>query len=798
MGMLKNYWRIALRNLWKHRGFSFINLAGLAVAFTCCLLMFMYIRHELSFDRFQEKGNRIVRVIMEYGFGDSEKRAGNYTSTKVMPSFKRNFPEVEEGVRMTSGSGLLKIGDQVFEDPEFLFADSTFFNVFSSFTLLAGVPEKVLQSPNQLVLTESAAKKYFPQQHAVGQTILVGAAQTPYQVTGIAKDCPANSQIRFSLLGSFSSLGASQEETYWNANYQTYLLLKNETSIQSMQPKIRPFMEKEMNDPNVFLTYYLEPYFDVHLHSPYSAYVANTDIRYIYIASGMALLILLIACFTYINMSTARSLERAREVGIRKVAGASRQQVFGQFLGESVMIAVLALAAALGLTALLLPGFNGLVDRQLNFSDLLHPSLILSALVMVFCIALLAGSYPAMVLSGFQPIKVLKGSFRNSGSGQLVRQSLTVFQFAISAFLLIGSFVIYKQVQYIREKSLGFNRDHVIQLKIDNKVLEKMELLKSQLKANPAIKHTSFAYNAPISIKGGYGMRSATMPENSSLNVYANPIDEEYLKTNEIKLLAGSDLTKQDLLDADQEEESKRNFQFILNESAARELGWTADEAVGQRMFLDASRPGVVKGVVKDFHFSSLHAPIQSLVLFPSTFGNLLLVKVSGEQLPETIAFIEKTWKSLVQHRPFSYSFMDESYTAMYQAEQQTSKVIGLFTAVAILLACVGLIGLSAFAVQQRTKEIGVRKVLGASVKGIVWMLASHFLRLIFIALVIALPIGWYAANKWLEDFSYRTTIHLDAFFWPAFGLSMLALIAISVQTIRAAFLNPVKSLRSE
>lgn len=796
--MLKNYWRIAMRNLWKHKGFSFINLAGLTVAFTCCLLMFMYIRHELSFDRFQEKGNRIVRVIMEYGFGDSEKRAGNYTSTKVMPSFKRNFPEVEEGVRMTTGSGLLKIGDQVYQDPEFLFADSTFFRVFSSFPLLAGVPDKVLQAPNQLVLTESAAKKYFPHQDAVGQTILVGAAQTPYQVTGIAKDCPANSQIRFSLLGSFSSLGASQEETYWNANYQTYLLLKNEGAIHSLQPKILPFMKKEMNDPNVFLTYHLEPYYDIHLHSPYSAYVANTDIRYIYIASGMAFLILLIACFTYINMSTARSLERAREVGIRKVAGASRKQVFGQFLGESIVIAVLALIMGIGLTGVLLPGFNGLVNRSLDFADLLQPSLIVSALAMVFCIALLAGSYPAMVLSGFQPIKVLKGRFSNSGSGQLVRQSLTIFQFAISAFLLIGSFVIYKQVQYIREKSLGFNRDHVVQLMVDNKVLEKIDVLKSALKSNPQIKHTSLAYNAPLSIVGGYGMRSAVMPEKTSLNVYANPIDDEYLKTNEIELLAGTDLTKQDLLDVNQEDEAKNFYHFILNESAARELGWTPEKAIGQRMFLDDSRPGVVKGVVKDFHFSSLHVPIQSLVLFPSTYGNLLMIKISGNQLPETIAFIEKTWKSLVQHRPFSYSFMDESYNAMYQSEQQTAKVIGLFTGVAILLACVGLIGLSAFAVQQRTKEIGVRKVLGASVPGIVWMLAGHFLRLVLIAFLIAIPIGWYAANKWLADFSYRTSLEAGVFFLPAIALCVLALVAISVQTVRAALLNPVKSLRSE
>lgn len=796
--MLKNYWRIALRNLLKHKGFSFINLTGLTVAFTCCLMMFMYIRHELSFDRFQEKGDRIVRVIMEYSFGNSDKQTGNYTSTKVMPSFKRNFPEVEEGVRMTAGSGLLKIGDQLFEDPEFLFADSTFFQVFSSFKLQAGNADKVLGAPNQLVLTVSAARKYFPHQNAVGQTILVGAQQTPYLVTGIADDCPANSQIRFSMLASFSSLGPAQEETYWNANYQTYLLLKENSSLEQLQAKIRPFMEKEMNDPNVFLTYYLEPYFDVHLYSPHAAYVANTDIRYIYIATGMAVLILLIACFTYINMSTARSLERAREVGIRKVAGASRKQVFGQFIGESLMISFLALVLSVGLTAMLLPLFNGLINRSLSLADLSHPILLLSAVGMVLLIALLAGAYPAMILSGFQPIKVLKGNFRNSGSGQWVRQSLTIFQFTISAFLLIGCFAMFRQVTYIREKSLGFNRDHVIVIKADYKVGEQMELLKNQFKSNPQIKNASLSYNAPISIVGGYGMRSAAMPETVSLNVYANPIDEEYLSANQIELIAGFDLNRQDILDASHEEQEKNFFHFILNESAVKELGWTAETAIGQRMFLDESRPGIVKGVVKDFHFRSLHAPIQSLVLFPSSYGNTILVKLSGEQLPATIAFMEKTWKSIIKHRPFSYSFMDEDYQSMYHAEQQTVKVIGIFTGVAILLACVGLLGLSAFSVQQRIKEIGVRKVLGASVQGIVWMLARYFLRLVLLASLLAVPIGWFATNKWLEDFSYRTSLDLTTFLWPILGLSLLAIIAISVQTIRAALLNPVKSLRSE
>lgn len=501
--MWKNYLRIAFRNLWKHKGFSFINLMGLAVAFTCCLLMFMYIRHELSFDRFQEKGNRIVRVIMEYGFGDTERRAGNFTSTKVMPAFKRNFPEVEEGVRMFTGNGLIKVGDQIYEDPWFLYADSTFFNVFSSFELIAGTPDKVLEHPNQVVIAASAARKYFGDQNPVGQTIFVGASGVPYQVTGVAEDCPSNSQIRFSLLASFSSLGPAQEETYWNANYQTYLLLKEGTSVEQLQAKIRPFIEKDLNDPNIWLSYILEPYFDVHLHSPYSAYVANTDIRYIYIASGMAVLILLIACFTYVNMSTARSLERAREVGIRKVSGASRKQVFVQFLGESVLIAFLALILSIGLTMFFLPGFNGLINRELSMKEFLHPAILGSAIAMVLVIALLAGSYPALVLSGYQPIRVLKGSFRNTGSGHQLRQSLTVFQFVISAFLLIGSLVIFKQVRYIQSKSLGFTRDHVLLLPADNRIVKKMDLLKTRFKTNPQVKHVSLGYEAPYSIGGG-------------------------------------------------------------------------------------------------------------------------------------------------------------------------------------------------------------------------------------------------------------------------------------------------------
>ncbi|MCA0398806.1 MAG: ABC transporter permease [Bacteroidetes bacterium] len=796
--MLKNYWRIAWRNLLKHKGFSLINLAGLSIAFTCCLLMFLYIHHERSFDQFQAKGDRIARVVMEYSMGNAEPVRGTFTSTKVFPAFKEHFPEVENGVRFSESGGLIKVNNQFFEDPGFLFADSTFFAVFSSFPLLEGDPKQALANPNQLVITQSAAKKYFGNQPAMGQTILVGATQTPYTVTAVAADCPTNSQIRFNLLASFSSLHEDQRETYWNANFRTYLLLKSPTSINSLQAKIPAFMKKEMNDPNVQVNFILEPFNRVHLYSPYDAFVPNTDISYIYIASGMALLILLIACFTYVNMSTARSLERSREVGIRKVAGATRPQVFAQFIGESFILASLALLLATGMVLLLLPAFNQLTARDLHLSELLTPVILLSGIGLVLAIALLAGAYPALILSGFQPVKVLKGSFRHTDNGKMIRQSLTVFQFAISAFLLIASFVIQQQFNFIQHKAMGYNREQSVVIRIDSKVMEKIDLLKNSFKENPDIQVVSSTASTPVDIASGYSMRSAAMPSNVNLNVYANPIDDDYLKANQIELIAGNDLGRQDLLDIAHENQDSNYYHFILNESAARELGWTPQEAIGKKMYLDDSRPGEVKGVVKDFHFASLHNPIQSLVLFPENWASRLVVRISGKHVPETIQFMESKWKGLYTHRPFNYRFMDDEFNSMYASEKQTAQVISLFSTVAIILACVGLLGLSAFAVQQRIKEIGVRKVLGASVAGIVWMLTRSFLQLVVIAFALAVPLAWLAARKWLQDFSYRTSIGVDVFFYAAIILTALALLAISLQTIRAALANPVKSLRSE
>ena len=798
--MIRNYLKITWRKLWRNKISSLINLAGLTVGITCCLLMVLYIRHELSYDKFQEKGDRIVRVIMEYGTDVREKEKGNFTSAKVFPAFKANFPEVEDGVRMTMrGNVLVKADGELYTEKRFHFADSTFFDVFSSFKLLQGNPKKVLDAPWQVVLTESTAKRYFGNKEAVGQTIYVSASAVPCLVTGIVADFPSNSQIKADMIGSFSSLRPIPDQTYSNANYFTFLLLKDKASIASLQAKIGPFMKAETkDDPNWRVNFELEPYTSVHLHSPYDGFEPSSNISYIYITAGVALLILIIACFTYINLSTARSIDRAKEVGIRKVAGAGRGQLFWQFVGESAIITILSLLISIALVWLVLPAFNQLAERTLQMRDLATPLVVLAGIGILLSIILLAGSYPALILSKFQPVTVLKGTFSRSTSGNWLRKSLTVFQFGIGAFLVIVTFVMQRQLHYIQNKQLGFDRDHVIEMRIDHKILGKMDLVKNVLKENPDIKVVSRAYDSPVKIEGGYSMSSDAQPGGRQINTRANPVDEDFIKATGLEVIAGSDLSKQDVLDVSADDETKHYYHFILNESAARLLGWTPGEAIGKRMFLDDHRPGEVKGVVRDFHFASMHSAIEPLVIFPGAWGSRLLVKTSGRNIASTISFLESKWKEFAPHRPFDYHFIDEDFNRLYAAELRTGKVFNIFSGIAILLACLGLFGLSVYAVQQRTKEIGIRKVLGASTIRIAGLLIGQFMGLVLIAFLIAAPLAWLSGRRWLQDFAYRTSIEWWMFIVAGAGMVAIATLTVGFRALRAALSKPVTSLRTE
>jgi putative ABC transport system permease protein len=803
--MLKNYFRSIWRNLFKNKLHTFLNITGLSIGLTCCLLLVMYLTHELSYDKFQANGNRIVRVIMAYSSGDGQVNKGNFTSAKVFPAFKQNFPEVANGVRISSNKPIVKIGDKVFREKKFLFADSTFFTLFS-FKLLQGQATEVLKAPNMVVLTQSTAKKYFGDENPVGKTLKIGSDETPFLITGVSEDCPSNSQIRFDFLASFSSIEQTYYDTYFNANFTTYLLLKDEASINTLQSKILPFMKKELlaggldkYGKDTQINYELEPFQKIHLYSPYDGFEANGSITYIYIIGAITLFILLIACFTYINLSTARSVDRAKEVGVRKVIGAMQSQVFWQFISESFFISTIALFLSFILAVFVLPLFNALSGKQLLVTQLFHPSIILIALGIVVFISLLAGSYPALILSKLQPVKVLKGAFKNTNSSIWLRRSLIVFQFVISAFLITSTLIIRNQLNFIQNKKLGYNRDHVLVFSADQKMMAKEDLWKAELKGNLAIQSVSFAYEAPVQIKGGYGMSKSDNDNEASITVTANPIDEHYLKTTGLEIIAGTDLVKQDILDASHDGDSiKNNYHFVLNELAVAALGWKPEEAIGKKMYLGAQRPGEIKAVVKDFHFASLHNKIQPLVLFSGEWRNTIMAKVSGENLPQTIAFIEQKWKALVPQRPFEYHFMDEDFNQMYETEMRTGKVFTVFSSIAILLACLGLFGLVAFTVNQRAKEISIRKVLGASVFGISTLLSKDFLKLVVVAIFIAIPLAYYFANQWLQDFTYRTELSWWIFAVSAGVSILIAYLTVSFQSTKAAIANPIKSLRTE
>lgn len=572
----------------------------------------------------------------------------------------------------------------------------------------------------------------------------------------------------------------------------------------------------------------------IHLYSPYIGWEPTTSIVYIYILCGVALLILVIACSTYINLSTARSVDRAREVGVRKVIGAGKGQLFWQFIGESCVLSLIAVVLSFFVVALALPAFNALADRELPLRAVFSFSFVGLALLVGAVVSLLAGAYPALVLSRFNPVKVLKGAFRNTRSGAGLRQSLIVFQFVISVFLIVSTFIMQQQLSYIRHRDLGYDREHVVELPMARPMLSSIDYIKAQFRTNPDVLSLSHCGSSPVSIYGGYNMRSATMPSGQQLAVFGDPIDPDFVPTVGLRLVAGENITEQDMRDAHPDEYSASGvwlpaekrvaagsgsgsggargagggsgvavppqpvFRFLLNETAARELGWSPREAIGKRMYMDDSRPGIVKGVVKDFNFHSLHNPIKGLVLFPQMRANRLLVRISGEHLPQTLAFLQREWASLEPEIPYEAHFLDEDYNRIYASELRLGKVMNLFSAIAIVLACLGLFGLSSYAAKQRVKEIGIRKVLGAPLGHLAFLLSGSFVRLALVALVIAFPIAWWVMHRWLADFAYRTAIGWSVFVVAGLLVLLITLATVSIQAVRTALLNPVKNLKVE
>ncbi|HEY2583313.1 MAG TPA: FtsX-like permease family protein [Mucilaginibacter sp.] len=792
--MIKNYFKIAWRNLRKNRLYAFINISGLTIGIVSCLLIGIYIKHELSYDHFNKNAGRIVRVTMDYDEGGNPQKVA-VTGTKVGPQFKRTFPSVEDFVRLEKRSGVISYNNRVFEENSILYADPSFLNIFS-FKIISG--DASLKTTDKIVITQTAAKKYFDNEDPIGKILKVGDKNLV--VSAVAADAPSNSQIRFDFITSFNALDASKNEEWWSANYITYLLLKNKDQLQPLQSKITGYMktikagELKMS-PSQYLTYHLEPLTDVHLHSKVpDSLEPNGSITYIYIMVIVAVLILTIACVNYVNLSVAQSSSRSAEIGIRKVMGAGKSQLFRQFIGESLFVTIIAILFAFGVAFILLPVFNQISGKQLQARALFDPVILILLLVFGFIIGFTAGAYPALLLSNVKLVKILKAGFSFT-SGQGVRRSLIVFQFVISIFLIITTVIILQQLSYIRNKDIGYNKSNVVVLPVNYKMLSRVDELKKLIANIPGVESVAAANNEPIDVGWGDGITTA---DGKSLSVNALPMDEDFIKTMHIKLVAGTDFNQTDVLQIDTTNKFKNfRYSFMLNETAAKALGWTPEEAIGKQISKNA--PGRIKAVVKDFNFKSFHDPIGPLLIFLDHFQTqALFVRITGNNTAGVIKGLEKIWKDRVPERPFEYKFLDDDYDAMYRVEQRTAGVFTTFSVLAILLACLGLFAVTAYAVMQRTKEIGIRKVLGATVSGIILLISKDFLLLVIIAAAIASPVGWYVSNKWLQDFAYRIYVQWWVFIAAGAVSLIVAALTVSVQALKAAMVNPVKSLKSE
>ncbi|WP_373495470.1 ABC transporter permease [Aquiflexum sp.] len=795
--MISNYFKIAWRHLINNRLYSLINLAGLTIGLTGCLLIGIYIGHEWDYDKFHENSDRITRVTWEYSFdGTVEETA--LTGTRVGPEFSRKFPEVESFVRLLKNASVVSYESQQFEENNFLYADSTFFKIFS-FPLLKGNAENVLSDPNSMVITRSMATKYFGEQDPVGKTLKVGGKKE-YVITGIADNVPDNSQIKFDFIVPFSCLNAAKYEKWSEANYITFLLMKEAGSLESLQSKITNYMqrisEEEMKlEGSNYFTYHIQLMEDVHLYGKFEGFEPNSSFTYIWILGAVAFLILLIACVNYTNLSIAQASGRSTEVGMRKAMGAERKNIFFQFISEAFNLTLIALILSLVSFVLLLPFFNQLAGKQLDASVVFEPTTFGLLIVLSFIVALLAGAYPALILSQGKLIKVLKNGFSFTGS-PILRNSLIVFQFVITIFLIIATVAILQQLNYIQNRDLGYSKEQVLVLPVDSQIRRNYDAIKAQFENIEGVKAIAGAYEKPTHV--GWSDAFVKLENNKSISVNAMPVDEKIVETLDFQIIAGEDFTPYDITMADPITHGDNIlYTFILNESAAQALGWTPEEAIGKKV--SKGREGIVRAVVKDFHFRSLHEPISPLIIFmDKRLINYMFIKLDETNIPSTLASIEDIWKERVPHRPFDYQFLDENYKALYKAEQSIAGVFTTFSGVAILLACLGLFALTAFSMVRRSKEIGIRKIMGATVPKILAMVSKDFILLVTVSIFIAIPISLFAVNKWLENFTYRITVEWWVIALACVATLVIAITTVCIQGLKTALQNPVKNLKTE
>ncbi|MCW3074563.1 MAG: FtsX-like permease family protein [Flaviaesturariibacter sp.] len=807
--MFKNYFKVALRNLYRYKGFSGINILGLAIGITGCLLIALFVWDELQYDKFVKDGDRIYRIYNQ-GVADAGSNVAAVTPPAFAPYMQQQFPEVEGTTRifMWSGKMLLENGEKrAYEEKGFI-ADSTFFSMFP-LQFLKGDAKTALDGPTSVVLSEELAAKYFGSEDPIGKTLKLD--KTDFAVSGVVASLPEHFHLSFNYMLPFSAAGIPAERMQkWGwTQFYTYVKLKQGSDVAALQNKLQEAVKKQAaDDPDEGEATSL-PRFqalkDIHLGSANFEYdnAKRGNESYVKGLTIIAIFVLLIACFNFINLATARSFRRAKEIGVRKVIGADRKQLIIQFTGETVLISFIAIIIGVLATLLILPSLNNFTGKAISFNPITDPLLGLLIVGVALVIGIISGIYPALVMSGFQPIKVLKGLKPTGGSGSsaaTLRQSLVIVQFALSALLIVSTVIVYRQMNYLHQKDLGFSKDQIVYFNVQGKVAESPQVFKEELKRSAGV----------VSVTGGYGLPGdqfatdgITVPgkngdkEQRAIHLI---VDHDYIKTMGAQVIAGRDFSTQYATDVKEA--------FIINETAVRELGFgTPEAAVGQRLHwkqwnadsLNPYKQGKIVGVVKDFHVKSLHEKISTTVIhiYPSALAKMA-VKVKAADLPATLDFIKATWNKFSPDYPLDYKFLDENFAAMYGSEDKLSALLWIFTAMAIFVGCLGLFGLAAFSAEQRVKEIGIRKVLGASVLNIVAMLSKTFLKPVAIASLISFPIAWWAMNNWLKDFEYRIAISWWVFAIAGIAALLIALITVSFQSIKAATSNPVKNLRTE
>jgi putative ABC transport system permease protein len=796
--MLIKYIQIGIRNLLKHKAYSGINIIGLAIGMTCFILIAIYIQWELSYDKYHQYGEHIYRIVLNPGsFVYQNKDGFNCTPAALMPVLLDECPEIVNGTRISKNSCLIHFNENACIEDRFYYADPDFLNMFS-FPLIAGNIETALQNPFSVILTESMARKYFGQSNPIGQTIQVDQ-QDSYSVTGVIQDTPQNSHFIFDFVASFNTLYSKRKNMEsWNSNnYPAYVQMNANSNPADVDGKLDEIVKKYKGEDN-YTKFRLEAMHRIHLHGDRNFELSNnSDIRTIYLFAAIGFFILLIACFNYINISTAQSTKRAKEVGLRKVVGANRGQLIRQFLSESVLFSVIGFILAVLFAELLLPIFRMTMNLNIELSAFSEIKLLSGLFVFLLVVGCLAGALPAFMISSFHPAHILKNiAKKNSNSFFSLRNMLVIIQFIISAILIVSTMTVYRQLQYIRNKKLGYNKEHIFAMTIsDDRLKKNYQSLINELSANHRIADISVSNALPHSIRSSTDGDWFGRENDKHFPVYYAKIDRHFLDLYEMELKAGQ-MPKN---------EPSSFTGFILNEKAVEALQW--EDPVGKNFGCNMipKENGRVVAIVKDFHYYPLHYAIAPLALQlgvedsnPTPWGKLYFsIKINSQDISGTLAFIEKKWKQFSQY-PFEFQFIDSSLDEMYKTEQKLGYLFNIFAVIAICIACLGLYGLISFAIEQKIKEIGIRKVLGASVKQIVFLLSNEIVLCVLLANLFALPLASVAMNKWLQNFAYRIDLTVCPFLLAGFLAMGIALFTVSWQTIRAATANPVESLRYE